>query len=49
MKNIYQNKETGQIIITGEKLSGKHWKFIRKVGEVKIKNVKMKKSEVIKK
>ena len=48
-KNIYQNKTTGQIIITGEKLDGRHWKFLRRQGEMNIKNGKMKKDEVIKK
>jgi len=48
-KNIYQNKTTGQIIVTGEKLSGQHWNFLRHSGEMEIKNGMMKKDEVIKK
>lgn len=32
-KYIYQNKETGKKVVTGEKLSAKHWK---KVGEWRI-------------
>ena len=48
-KKIYQNKKTGQIIVTGETLDKNHWKFIRKAGEMKTKNVMIKNKETIKK
>lgn len=47
MKNIYQNKTTGQIIVTGEKLDGRHWKFLRRQGEMVKKDTKMKKNQII--
>jgi len=43
-KNVYQNKKTGQKVITSEKLDSKHWKLIKqwRTGQMDKEKIKTK-------
>lgn len=38
MKNIYENKQTGQKVVTDEKLDKKHWKLIKQWKDAQMKS-----------
>ena len=46
--NVYKNKQTGEVIVTKEKLSKKHYDFVKKIEEKKRMNTIMSNKKTIK-
>ena len=49
MQEIYENKDTKQVVVSSKKLDKKHWKFVKKVDKMNRRNTKMNSDNIIKK